>query len=169
MLDIGWSEMALIALVALIVIGPKDLPKVMRTMAHWTRKARAMAREFQSGVDDMIRESELDEARKAVEATRNLNLKKKLEEEVDPTGEVDSEARELERAARTESESDPAEGESEQSDRGKIVRHPAQIAPGHSIKPPKEEAAAKIDEADEAESDRAATEASGTKTSGTAS
>ena len=60
MFDIGWSEMALVALLALIVIGPKDLPRVMRTASHWVRKARALGREFQSGVDEMIREADLD-------------------------------------------------------------------------------------------------------------
>ena len=45
MFDIGWSEMAVVALIALIVIGPKELPKAMRSLAKWTRKARSMARE----------------------------------------------------------------------------------------------------------------------------
>lgn len=63
MFDIAWTEMALIAVVALIVIGPKDLPKVMRTVGLWTRKIRTMAGDFQRGVDQLARESELDELR----------------------------------------------------------------------------------------------------------
>ncbi len=59
MLDIGWSEMAVIALLALVIIGPKDLPRVMRTMGKWAHKARSVSREFQSGIDDMIREAAL--------------------------------------------------------------------------------------------------------------
>ena len=59
MFDIGWSEMAVILMVALIVIGPKDLPRVARTIGKWTGKARAMAREFQRSLDDMAREAEL--------------------------------------------------------------------------------------------------------------
>jgi len=68
MFDIGWSEMAVIALIALVVIGPKELPNAMRIVAKWARKARSLAREFQSGVDDMIREADLDDARKAFDS-----------------------------------------------------------------------------------------------------
>lgn len=69
MFDIAWSELALIGAVALVVIGPKDLPKVMRTMGKWTRQVRAMAGDFQRHVDDMVRQAELDEIRKEAEAT----------------------------------------------------------------------------------------------------
>ncbi|HEX8572652.1 MAG TPA: Sec-independent protein translocase protein TatB [Allosphingosinicella sp.] len=64
MFDIGYSELLLIAVVALIVIGPKDLPKVMRTVGHWVGRARGMARHFRSGIDTMMRESELEEMEK---------------------------------------------------------------------------------------------------------
>ena len=60
MFDIGWSEMAVILLVALVVIGPRDLPRVARTMGRWVAKGRAMAREFQTALEDMARETELD-------------------------------------------------------------------------------------------------------------
>ena len=53
MFDIGWSEMAIIAVVALVVIGPKELPNALKTVAYWMTQARKMAREFQSGVDEM--------------------------------------------------------------------------------------------------------------------
>ena len=49
MFDIGWSEMAVVALIALLVIGPKELPNTMRMVGRWTRKARALTREFRSG------------------------------------------------------------------------------------------------------------------------
>ena len=67
MFDLGWSEMAIVMLVALIVIGPKDLPRVARSIGKWTGKARAMARDFQRALDDMAREAELDEVKKTVE------------------------------------------------------------------------------------------------------
>ena len=63
MFDIGWSEMAVILMVALIVIGPKDLPRVARTIGKWTGKARGMAREFQRSLDDMAREAELQDVK----------------------------------------------------------------------------------------------------------
>ena len=64
MFDIGYSELLLIGIVALVVIGPKDLPRVMRTVGQWMGKGRAMARHFRSGVDAMIRESEIEEMNK---------------------------------------------------------------------------------------------------------
>lgn len=64
MFDIAPSELLLVALVALVVIGPKDLPRVMRTIGHWVGQARGMARHFRAGVDEMIRQSEIEEMEK---------------------------------------------------------------------------------------------------------
>jgi len=64
MFDIASSELLLVALVALVVIGPKDLPKAMRFVGHWVGKARGMARHFRSGFDEMIRQAELEEMEK---------------------------------------------------------------------------------------------------------
>lgn len=88
MLDIGWGEMAVIAIVALVVLGPKELPNALRTAAQWMRTARKLAREFQSGVDQIVREAELEDARKTVQQARGLNLGKEIEKVVDPTGEA---------------------------------------------------------------------------------
>lgn len=89
MFDIGWDEMALVAVVALIVIGPKDLPVVLRQIGRWTRKARELAGEFQRGVDDMVRESELAELKSQVEKAADPNaLRREVEKTVDPTGEI---------------------------------------------------------------------------------
>ncbi len=52
MFDIGWTELMVVGIVALIVVGPKDLPKMFRTLGQFTAKARAMAREFQRAMDD---------------------------------------------------------------------------------------------------------------------
>jgi len=152
MFDIGWSEMAVIALIALIVIGPKDLPRLLRSVGHWTRKARGLAREFQSGVDDMIREADLEDAKKALDSAKSLNVDKVLEETVDPTGEVAEEVRSIEKAARDSDTQDPAattagqkpeaagEATPESGDgappQATIIKHPLQVAPPHSIKPP---------------------------------
>ena len=68
MLDIGWSEMFLIAVVAIVVIGPKDLPRTLRTVGQWIAKARGITRDLQNSVNDMIAESEIDELRKAGES-----------------------------------------------------------------------------------------------------
>jgi len=88
MFDIGWSEMALILLVALVVIGPRDLPRVARTMGRWVAKGRAMAREFQNALEDMAREAELDKVKSEIEKAGRTNLGKAVENAIDPTGEL---------------------------------------------------------------------------------
>ena len=64
MFGIDSAELLVVALVALVVIGPKDLPNLMRTVGHWVGRARGMARHFRSGIDTMIREAELEEMEK---------------------------------------------------------------------------------------------------------
>lgn len=64
MFDIAPTELLLVAIVALVVIGPKDLPKAMRFVGHWVGKARGVARQFRSGFDAMVREAELAEMEK---------------------------------------------------------------------------------------------------------
>lgn len=88
MFDIGWQELFLVAVLALIVIGPKDLPKAMRTVRGAIRKLREMAREFQSGVDEMMREAELDDVRDSINRASQLDPKKSISETIDPTGDL---------------------------------------------------------------------------------
>jgi sec-independent protein translocase protein TatB len=64
MFGVDSSELAVVAILALIFIGPKDLPKVMRTVGYWVGRARGMARHFTSGIENMIREAELEEMEK---------------------------------------------------------------------------------------------------------
>lgn len=64
MLDVAPTELLLVAVVALLVIGPKDLPKAMRFVGRWVGKARGVARQFRSGFDSMVREAELAEMEK---------------------------------------------------------------------------------------------------------
>lgn len=68
--DIGASELLVIAIVALIVVGPKDLPVLLRKLGQFMAKVRSMAAEFRASFDEMARQSELDELRKEVEAMR---------------------------------------------------------------------------------------------------
>lgn len=70
MLDIGWSELLLVAIVAIIVVGPKDLPRLMRTVGRYTSKARGLAREFRASFEELGRETELEEINREMERIR---------------------------------------------------------------------------------------------------
>jgi sec-independent protein translocase protein TatB len=64
MFGVDSSELAVVAILALIFIGPKDLPKVMRTVGYWVGRVRGMARHFTAGIENMVREAELEEMEK---------------------------------------------------------------------------------------------------------
>jgi sec-independent protein translocase protein TatB len=70
MFDIGWSEFVLIAVVALIAIGPKELPGVLRMVGQWMGKARKMAAEFQSQFQEAMREAEMADLKKSFDEVR---------------------------------------------------------------------------------------------------
>ena len=133
--------MAVIALIALVIIGPKDLPKVMRSAAHWARKARGLAREFQSGVDDMIREADMDDARKVVDSARSLDVRKAIGDAVDPTGDLRDEARDIEKTAQDAEQIDgDGENGAVSPETPTDIEVDPNIAPPHSLTPPKETA-----------------------------
>ena len=71
MLDIGWSELLLVAIVAIVVVGPKELPKLMRTVGVYLGKVRRMAGDFQRQFNEAIAESEADEVRKNLESIQS--------------------------------------------------------------------------------------------------
>jgi len=75
MFDIAWSELFVIIIVALVVVGPKDLPKLMRTVGQWAGRARAMADQFRRSFDDMARQAELDELRTEVNRLKTDAMK----------------------------------------------------------------------------------------------
>ena len=60
MFDIGWTELLVVAVVAIVVIGPKDLPRAMRIVGQWTGRMKRMARDFQGQFNEALREAELD-------------------------------------------------------------------------------------------------------------
>jgi len=88
MFDLSWGEMGIIAVVALVVLGPKELPNALRTMSGLMKNARKLANEFQSGVNEIIREADLEEARKKLAEVNKGSIQSAIEKAVDPTGEV---------------------------------------------------------------------------------
>lgn len=88
MFDIGWPELLLVAVLVIVVVGPKDLPRVMRTVAHYVGKAKSMTREFRGYVDDMVRESELDEIKNQIQAGADLDPAELMENTIDPDHDI---------------------------------------------------------------------------------
>jgi sec-independent protein translocase protein TatB len=90
MFDFAWSELALIAVVAMVFIGPKDMPVAIRAVTGWMKKARRMAAEFQTHVDEMVREADLSEVRASINEIRNFDIKGEIEKTIDADGSIRS-------------------------------------------------------------------------------
>ena len=88
MFGFSWSEILIIGAIALVVIGPNDLPRAMKTAARWMSAGRKLAREFQSHVDDLVREAELDELREQARKLAMTPLSEHIENVVDPDKEI---------------------------------------------------------------------------------
>ena len=88
MFDFAWSEFALIAVVSLIAIGPKDMPVAIRAVTSWIKKARRMAAEFQTHVDEMVREADLSEIRSSINEIRNFDIRGEIERTIDADGSI---------------------------------------------------------------------------------
>ena len=88
MFDFAWSEIALIGIVALVAIGPKDLPVAIKAVAGMVKKARKMAGEFQTHVDEMVRDADLHEVRNTFNDIRKMDIKGKILSAVDDDGSI---------------------------------------------------------------------------------
>lgn len=110
MLDVGWQELFVIAAITIIVVGPKEIPRVLRTVTMWVRRIKDMAREFQSSIDDIAREADLDDIKKQLAEAQNFDLDHEMEQTIDPTGEFGNSIRDIAEPV------DEAKGLSEESD-----------------------------------------------------
>jgi len=88
MFDFAWSEIALIGIVALIAIGPKDLPVAMKAISQMIKKARRMAGEFQTHVDEMVRDANLGDVRDQFNEIRRMDIKSTILKAVDDDGTI---------------------------------------------------------------------------------
>ena len=84
MLDIGWSELLVIAVVMIVVVGPKDLPKMLRAFGKATAKLRATASEFRTHFDEALREAELDEVKKTIDGVKQYDPRKTVTDIFEP-------------------------------------------------------------------------------------
>jgi sec-independent protein translocase protein TatB len=90
MFGFSWAEIGLIMAVALIAIGPKDLPIAIRTVTGMMKKARGMAAEFQGHVDEMMREANLADVKTEINKIRKFDFKSAVEKQIDPDGTLKS-------------------------------------------------------------------------------
>ncbi|MFX4222200.1 MAG: Sec-independent protein translocase protein TatB [Thalassobaculum sp.] len=114
MFDLGWQEFLLVAIITVIVVGPKDLPRVVRSVSQFVRKARSMAREFQTSLEEVAREAELDDVRREVQSISKDGIGKSIEKQIDPDGsmrESVEDARKSANAEEIEAEMKSLEGE----------------------------------------------------------
>lgn len=84
MLDIGWSEILVIAVVMIVVVGPKDLPKMLRAFGKASAKFRATANEFRTHFDDAVREAELDDVKKAFSEVKKYDPRQTVVDILEP-------------------------------------------------------------------------------------
>lgn len=123
MLDLGWIELLVVAVIMVLVIGPKELPQVMRTLGIWMGKARSLAREFQSYLDEAVKDAELDDVKKTVDGLKGKDAGRAFDQAVDPDGSL-------------------REGLSEDLKTAQPGKAPAEAPPDKPTEPTKAEAAA---------------------------
>jgi sec-independent protein translocase protein TatB len=122
MFDIGWTELVVIAVVAIVVIGPKDLPRAMRTVGQFTGKLKRMAREFQGQFNEALREAELEDVKKSIQDIAK----------VDPIADIKAETAKVDQSIRAElDKAVPAAGEVMKP----IAPPPAPAAPANVAEP----------------------------------
>lgn len=103
MLDIGWTELLVIAVILIVVVGPKDLPPMIRAFGKMTKRLRQTAGEFRSQFDEALREAELDDLKKSVDDIRSLNPTNSLRDAINPLRQMGQEIKsDLQKATRVD-------------------------------------------------------------------
>ncbi|MCZ8179435.1 MAG: Sec-independent protein translocase protein TatB [Rhizobium sp.] len=107
MLDIGWTELLVIAVILIVVVGPKDLPPMIRAFGKMTKRLRQTAGEFRAQFDEALREAELEDIKRSVDDVRSLNPANSIREALNPLRQMGQDIRsDLERSTRFEPKSD---------------------------------------------------------------
>ncbi|MDK1492260.1 Sec-independent protein translocase protein TatB [Sinorhizobium sp. 7-81] len=109
MLDIGWTELVVIAIVLIVVVGPKDLPPMLRAFGRMTTKLRGMAADFRHQFDEALREADLDEVRKTISDAQSLNPTAALRDAMNPLRQLGNEIKsDLQKATTPDKPAQPA-------------------------------------------------------------
>ncbi|MCO6186151.1 Sec-independent protein translocase protein TatB [Rhizobium sp. L1K21] len=119
MLDIGWPELLVVAIVLIVVVGPKDLPPMLRAFGKMTSRLRKTAGEFRSQFDEALREAELDDVRQTISDARKLNPMNSVREALSPLRQAGNEIKsDLQNAVKA----DPVKGPVETPDADKELK-----------------------------------------------
>ncbi|MFC7064972.1 Sec-independent protein translocase protein TatB [Brucella rhizosphaerae] len=110
MLDIGWSELLIIAIVMIVVVGPKDLPKMLRAFGKATARMRSTANEFRHQFNEALKEAELEDVKNIVDEARKLDPRSKLTQVFDPIRSVGDDIRSGLQSSTSMSPAEPAKG-----------------------------------------------------------
>lgn len=120
MFELGWSEILVIAIVMIVVVGPKDLPRVLRAFGRTTSKMRVMANDFRRQFDEAMREAELDDVKKIVEDVKKLDPTSEIKKHLSPLEKVGQDIRkDLDSA--TKSMNSPASSEKQEEAKPKAA------------------------------------------------
>jgi sec-independent protein translocase protein TatB len=135
MFDVGWSEMLVIAIVLIVVVGPKDLPRMLRQFGRSTSKLRAMAGDFRRQFDEALKEAELDDVTETLSSVRKLNPMNEIRKHLAPIEEVGQQVRAgLDEAMKPQSKVTPAETAAEPVPAEPLKKGPAEL-PGETAAP----------------------------------
>jgi len=109
MFEVGWTEMLVIAIVMIVVVGPKDLPNMLRTFGRTTAKLRSMAADFQKQFNEALKEAELDDVKKSVDELRGLSPVAEIRKQLNPFEQAAADVRAgVDQAMKPKPAADPA-------------------------------------------------------------
>ena len=133
MFEVGWTEMLVIAIVMIVVVGPKDLPNMLRTFGRTTAKLRAMAADFQKQFNEALKEAELDDVKKSVDTLRSLNPAAEIRKQLNPFEQAAADVRSgVDAVMKPKPADDPSTPAAETPQAAEPLKNGATVMPGVS-------------------------------------
>ncbi|RWC64593.1 Sec-independent protein translocase protein TatB [Mesorhizobium sp.] len=131
MFEVGWTEMLVIAIVMIVVVGPKDLPNMLRTFGRTTAKLRAMASDFQKQFNEALKEAELDDVKKSVDELRGLSPMTEIRKQLNPFEQAAADVRSgVDAAMKPKPAADPATPAASSLQAAEPLKNAATTMPG---------------------------------------
>ena len=89
MLSLGWSEITIVAVIIILVVGPKELPNLLKQFGYISKKIKSLSRDFNTSINNIIKESEIDQIQKHINKTTSIDVKEKILEETNTKSEFE--------------------------------------------------------------------------------